>query len=305
MADKADDQHRAIAYEDVMKTNFRQEAQDAWNRAKAELNSTEDARLRYAALELRLAMAALVYDMAQAFKSELPKEDYKARSPRKVMTVLGAATLPNVGKRATLNIKFWEGKKYGCPMQKVRIIGTEDILDLDAIENHYDALGVYLHMPPLEQIEQNGLRPDYQKLRRQCEDVAAEIEAALVAPMFEITTGSFMETECQSCGTTYRGHSPMEDRYFTAAEAQALIGQGLRITIEIFRVPQGTTGAVVCAKEGARGYTVAVKWTQPDRRNPLIDWFSKGEFERFFECIEDRTFLLPSWTAPSCCWPSS
>jgi len=68
----------------------------------------------------------------------------------------------------------------------------------------------------------------------------------------------------------------MEDRYFTAAEAQTLVGQGIRTNVEFSGVPQGTTGSVSRADEGAdSGHTVGFARTQrTDKSRPLFSAIS-------------------------------
>ncbi len=51
--------------------NYRHEAHQALNRAHEALEH-DDTRLKYAALELRMAMESLTYDRARAYKNEFP-----------------------------------------------------------------------------------------------------------------------------------------------------------------------------------------------------------------------------------------
>ncbi len=53
-----------------MNVNFRNEARKALGRAKFELDTKQQDRLIYAALELRMAMEALAYDRAHAYKAK-------------------------------------------------------------------------------------------------------------------------------------------------------------------------------------------------------------------------------------------
>ena len=54
-----------------MKTH-RSRARSALASAQSELASNEDQRLKYAALELRMAIESVTYDRALAYKSEFP-----------------------------------------------------------------------------------------------------------------------------------------------------------------------------------------------------------------------------------------
>jgi hypothetical protein len=56
--------------------------------AEDELASADDERLKYAALELRMAMESLTYDRALAYKEGFPPAEYQSWQPRKVMALL-------------------------------------------------------------------------------------------------------------------------------------------------------------------------------------------------------------------------
>jgi hypothetical protein len=180
--------------------NFRHEARLALQRAKAELESADDKRIRYASLELRMAMEALTYDRSQAFKAEIPPKEYETWQPRKVMQMLLEID-PNVDKGSS--VSFGREEEYGVPAKHMMMLGTEDVLDLAILKKHYDALGAYLHMPTLKQIEQ-GQSFDSQKLRARCEKIVAVIEKVLASRVFNITLGAFTELSCQRCGATIR-----------------------------------------------------------------------------------------------------
>ena len=74
---------------------------------------------------------------------------------------------------------------------------------------------------------------------------------------------------------------------FTHAEAQVLQGAKISTTVAFSGVPKGTSGTVMRADQGRNGYTVAVQWELPGRAQPLIDWFSKAEFERYLQEWEE------------------
>lgn len=73
-----------------MNHNFRQDARDAIERAKEMLEggNVQGHQLRYAALEVRMAMEALTYERAQSYKAELPESAYDTWQPKRVMQLL-------------------------------------------------------------------------------------------------------------------------------------------------------------------------------------------------------------------------
>jgi hypothetical protein len=98
-------------------TDYRNDARRELARAKDELASAGDERLKYAALELRMAMESLTYDRALAYKDEFPPAEYQAWQPRKVMALLleidavvlapGALKAQRLQPRAVLAISPW------------------------------------------------------------------------------------------------------------------------------------------------------------------------------------------------------
>jgi len=78
----------------------------------------------------------------------------------------------------------------------------------------------------------------------------------------------------------------MNQEYFTRSEAEARVGRRLRSLVAFSGVPQGTTGTVVSADPaGDGGYDLAIRWDLPGRTRPLVDWFSRDEYERYLEEI--------------------
>jgi hypothetical protein len=71
-----------------MNINFRHQARDAFGRAKAELATNAIERLKYAALELRMAMECLTYERASIYANELPPTQYETWQPWKLMLLL-------------------------------------------------------------------------------------------------------------------------------------------------------------------------------------------------------------------------
>ena len=74
----------------------------------------------------------------------------------------------------------------------------------------------------------------------------------------------------------------MERELFDHVAAQTKIGRPVRTTVEFSGVPRGTRGRVIRADRANGGYTLGIEWDLPERRaTPLVDWFTRGEYERF------------------------
>lgn len=167
--------------------DLRHSARESLERAKAELATNNPRRLRYAALELRDTMEALTYDRALAFKDDIPPEEYKTWQPRKLMAVLLEID-PSIGMTSTLAAGLEEEYGKEAPPENMKTLGTDVVFTLSDLKAHYDAVGSYLHMPSLEQI-QSGKVPDPAKLRDRCETVVGLVENVLSSPVWNCTLG--------------------------------------------------------------------------------------------------------------------
>lgn len=184
--------------------DYRNDARRQLRRAKDELASGDDQRLKYAALELREAMEALTYDRALAYGDEFPPEEYETWQPKKVMGVLLDID-PNADKDSTL--AFGEEPGPGEEPPVMHVLGTEKVLNMKTLKKHYDALGSYLHVQSLKQ-RRSGVELDYSAMRGRCGDIAAFIDDVLKSPVFNSTMGNFAEMECGKCGGTIRKRLP-------------------------------------------------------------------------------------------------
>lgn len=189
-----------------MSVNFRQRARDALNRAKTEMASTDSERLKYATLELRMAIEAVTYERAQSYGDELPPSAYQTWQPKKLMQVL-LEIEPLADKSGS--IAFGIEDVPGEQAKEMTSLGKEQVFDFKAIKSHYDALGSYLHTPTLKQIEvQRSI--DGSRLRQRCAEIVNALEAVLSSRVFNINFGSFTTIQCinTDCGKTIRKRHP-------------------------------------------------------------------------------------------------
>jgi hypothetical protein len=86
-----------------------------------------------------------------------------------------------------------------------------------------------------------------------------------------------------------------ERKNVTQAEAQAKVGKVVRSLQEVASVPQGTLADVIAADpmgtskpmfgEAFQVFDVAVQWRLQELK-PLVDWFSKEEYEKYLQEVE-------------------
>jgi hypothetical protein len=77
------------------------------------------------------------------------------------------------------------------------------------------------------------------------------------------------------------------ESYFNRADAEELLWRRVRTKVEFSGVPKDTAGAVVRVDTGSypERYTVGIQWDLPGRAQPLVDWFTRDEYQRFLEQV--------------------
>ncbi len=184
--------------------SYRHEARESLKRAKVELDGGENDRLKYAALELRMAMESLTFDRAASFKDEFPPDEYETWQPRKVMALLLEIDA-TADKDSTLSVGL-EGSP-GEPPVEMSVLGAEKVLNMETIRNHYDALSSFLHVPTLKQTK-SGKMHDMKKLRVRCMEIACSIEDVLASSVHNVRLGNYASIECHECGKVIRKRMP-------------------------------------------------------------------------------------------------
>lgn len=184
----------------------RSRARNALASAQSELASDEDQRLKYAALELRMAIESITYDRALAYKSEFPPQEYETWQPKKVMSVLLEIDL---AADSDSTLRFGMEPSPGQKPEVMNVLGTEVVFNLQVIKKHYDALGSYLHSQTLKRTL-SGSGPEYKKMRKRCEEIASALEKALASPVFNSTFGIFSSFDCCECKVRIRRRMPRD-----------------------------------------------------------------------------------------------
>jgi hypothetical protein len=186
--------------------DYRNDARNALERAKAELASEDEERLKYAALELRMAMESITYDRALAYKEEFPDKEYDTWQPKKVMAVLLEIDA-NADKDSS--ISFGKEPALGVPAPVMHSLGAETVLNMATIKEHYDALGSYLHVQTVKQVKK-GLSVNYAKVRKRCGLIAEYLGKVLASTLWNSTFGHFATFDCEECGVRVRRRLPLD-----------------------------------------------------------------------------------------------
>lgn len=210
-----------------MTPNFRNLARESVGRARAELASGDSVRLKFAALELRMAIESVTYERAQSYRDEIPPAEYRTWQPKKVMQLL-IDIEPCADKGSS--IAYGVEGEPGVAAKEMTSLGAEQVFDLPAIKDHYDALGSYLHMPTLKQLEKEG-EPDLAKLHDRCLTIIVLLDGVLSSPVFNINFGTFSSIECMNpdCRKTVRRRIPSGQSTLSAACLDCEMGYDLSV----------------------------------------------------------------------------
>lgn len=191
-----------------MKYDFRSGAQQALQRARAELEAGADERLRYVALELRMCIEAITYDRAQTYIDELPPDEYKTWQPKKLLEVLVAIEpLAASGGR-------WGLCQQSAPEEPEHPwvdLGEDRVFGIRDIQQSYHKLGNFLHFPTLKQVQAGGV--DVKTIRDHCQGVATALEHVLASPLRNVNFKSLITFDCEQCQSKVRKRAqPNEEK---------------------------------------------------------------------------------------------
>ena len=243
--------------------------------ARAELSSGQDERVTFAALELRMAIEALTYARARAYKEELPPQEYETWQPKKLMAVLLEID-PNIDKNSAIAVGV--ETEYGVKPDEMKWLGEESVLNMKTIKTHYDALGSFLHVPTLKSITE-GKVANVEKLRKRCEQISLEVEKSLASTVFNSTLGNFSSIQCLECESVIRKRIPfkavtVEAACFSCSAAYTLHVEDagkIRWEPQIARVPCSDTDCDAVVELWRYEFQPGQSWTcdKCDRKNVL------------------------------------
>ncbi|MGE3993220.1 hypothetical protein [Pseudorhodoplanes sp.] len=184
---------------------YRQMARESLQRAKNELAAEDPLRYRYAALEMREAIEALIYERANVFKDDVKPDQLKVWQPKKLMQLLVSID-PAANMGCTLKIGP-HGPNDEMPTE-MKVLGTETVLRLEDFKNHYDALGSFLHVLTIQKIDE-GKTHDLQRLKAKCLELIPVIENVLNSTLFNVHIRETATMDCVRCGFEMKKRFPL------------------------------------------------------------------------------------------------
>lgn len=178
---------------------MRQEARACSTRARDLLAKNELAATRHACLELRLAIECLAYQQLDAYLSEVPDDAMRKWTPREVISQMLEVD-PKADRTSTIAIG--RQKEPGQPSDDMKVLGEDRRFSLKWANRSHNALGNFLHVPTLHQLE-TGKAPDYDTMRTKAEEIAAVIEHTLDTAIYNVNFGNFYHIDCV-CGRSFK-----------------------------------------------------------------------------------------------------
>lgn len=206
--------------------DYRSEARKSLARAKLELDSSNEHRLRYAALELRMALEALIYEKAGQYKEELCDKKLSTWQPKVLLDLLLEID-PYADKSTSLAVGIEE--EYGKPAKQMTLLGKDRVLGLGEIKKYYARLGSYLHALTIDQSSE-GKGPTPDKIRTSCGEIVKIIDEVLASPVFNVNIKTTSSITCQGCGEMivrriHSRHEPLTAKCIKCPASYTLIFQ--------------------------------------------------------------------------------
>jgi hypothetical protein len=192
--------------------DYRSEAKNSLRRAKHEIDKGDDERLKYAALELRMALESLIYKRASLYSEELSGKKLSTWQP-KILLELLLKIDPNADKSTSVSYGIEE--EQGKSAQTMTPLGNERVLSLAEIKRYYVRLSSFVHAPTLEQI---GKRASPETIRTRCNEIIEILEQVLASPIFNVNFKIATSILCKQCNAKIVRRSPSQEAGFVIAE---------------------------------------------------------------------------------------
>ncbi len=178
---------------------FREFARQHVGAAKRLMLGTDD-ELRYACLELRLAIEALAYDTLQSYSEDVDDAvnlAYREWQPSKVLKAL--CDYDPIADRA-LRIELWEvGSDENPKRERPMFTGVDDRFTAEWAEKAHRSMSSFLHQRTISQIRR-GKYIDRIVMLREAKRVIGRLEAILASPIHGTRSSLRFGYSCPDCG---------------------------------------------------------------------------------------------------------
>lgn len=159
------------------------------------LNSNDDAKLKYACLDLRECIESLAYDLLTAYLKEVPLKALTTWQPDKVMRELLRID-PYADQSSHIRVRR-EGRD-GEPDGRWSSKGEDRRLDSEVLSRSYQTLGNFLHVPTIKQAAKNTPF-DAKVVRERAGEIRSALAHVLDAKIWNANFGDFSTFNCTEC----------------------------------------------------------------------------------------------------------
>jgi len=171
---------------------------DMWScleRARDLLSTAGDGCLRYACLELRFCIEAIVYAKLDVYSSYVPAAIFEKWQPNHAMKML-LQFEPEAGEDFTLYVS--PESEPGIPTGNWTCLGQHNALKLSWLNRNYNKLGSYLHVK-MGNKEVRETSEELSAIRKDIEAILSEVERAVNSDIVGATLAPRIQFKCQAC----------------------------------------------------------------------------------------------------------
>jgi hypothetical protein len=178
------------------------EKRQALERATELLSSSDELNLRYAALELRRCVEAIVYEKLMAYQDRFPPEVAKKWQPPQAFRAL---LVMEPDAEQTVTIRYAREAVPGIQSQgSYRTLGTDYRFTLAWLNKTYNKLGSFLHAS--WPFAKNPTTAKWAETKEFLQKVATDLQP-FVEKTFTSTLAETIVFNCTECGTTIKANA--------------------------------------------------------------------------------------------------
>lgn len=204
-------------------TDYRDRARGYLERAVAHVESGDNHRLVYAALEARMAIESLTYDLVRLYRGDVAPSVLSTWQPTKLFTELLAAD-PDADSGLEIHIAGEDGTFEGADTITLK----EHRLRASVAGKLHSALGSFLHERVVAKLDA-GKDADYATMRRKVGEVIGELEKVLASNGFNLRAN-------QNVGWTCDCSAPLKAKISLRQSGKRIRCAACRRAYEIVRV---------------------------------------------------------------------
>ena len=164
-------------------------------RARNLLSTADDDALRYACLELRFCIEAIIYQKLDVYTNYVPAAVFKKWQPTHALKML-LQFEPDADEDFTLYVS--PESEPGKPTGNWTCLGEHRTIKASWLNKNYNKLGSYLH------VKMNNTRPvetqeELSKIRTDIERIFSELEPVVNCDMLAVPLATRVQFKCQAC----------------------------------------------------------------------------------------------------------